>query len=119
MNLDRKELKKVEAVIHAHKLDEVKLALLTAGVIGMTISEVKGFGRQKGTVTRYRGNEYKIEFTGKIRVEVVVEDEQVNTVVQEISLAARTNTIGDGKIFVHPIEEIIRIRTEERNDIAI
>ena len=112
-------MKKVEAIIHAHKLDDVKLALLSVGVIGMTISEVKGFGRQKGTTTRYRGHEYKIEFTGKIRVEVVVDEEQVNTVVQEISLAARTNTIGDGKIFVHPVEEIIRIRTGEKNSIAI
>ena len=112
-------MKKVEAIIHAYKLDEVKLALLSIGVIGMTISEVKGFGWQKGAINRYRGNEYKIEFTGKIRVEVVVEDEQVDTIVKEISLAARTNTIGDGKIFVLPVEEIIRIRTGEKNSIAI
>ncbi|MDJ0636096.1 MAG: P-II family nitrogen regulator [Xenococcaceae cyanobacterium MO_188.B29] len=112
-------MKKVAAIIRAHKLEDVKLALVNAGIIGMTVSEVKGFGRQKGTTTRYRGNEYRIEFIGKIRVEVVVEDEQVNTVVQEISLAARTNTIGDGKIFVYPVEEIIRIRTGERNIAAI
>ncbi len=112
-------MKKVAAIIRAHKLDDVKLALVSAGIIGMTVSEVKGFGRQKGTTTRYRGNEYKIEFIGKIRVEVVVEDEQVDTVVKEISLAARTNTIGDGKIFVYPVEEIIRIRTGERNIAAI
>ena len=112
-------MKKVAAIIRAHKLDEVKLALVSAGIIGMTVSEVKGFGRQKGTTTRYRGNEYRIEFIGKIRVEVVVEDEQVDTVVQEISLAARTNNIGDGKIFVYPVEEIIRIRTGERNIAAI
>lgn len=112
-------MKKVEAVIRAHKLDEVKLALVSAGIIGMTVSEVKGFGRQKGKTTRYRGNEYRIEFINKIRLEVVVEDEQVDTVVQEISLAARTNTIGDGKIFVCPVEEIIRIRTGEKNIAAI
>ena len=112
-------MKKVEAIIHAHKLDDVKLALLSVGIIGMTISEVKGFGRKKGITTRYRGNEYKTQFMGKIRVEVVVEEEQVDTVVKEISLAARTNTIGDGKIFVHPVEEIIRIRTGEKNRIAI
>ena len=112
-------MKKVEAIIHAYKLDNVKLALLSVGIIGMTISEVKGFGSKKGTTTRYRGNEYKIEFIGKIRVEVVIEDEQVDTVINEISLAARTNTIGDGKIFVHPVEEIIRIRTGEKNSIAI
>ncbi len=112
-------MKKVEAVIRAHKLDDVKLALVSAGIIGMTVSEVKGFGRQKGKTTRYRGNEYIIEFINKIRLEVVVEDEQVDTVVQEISIAARTNTIGDGKIFVCPVEEIIRIRTGEKNIAAI
>ena len=112
-------MKKVEAVIRAHKLDDVKLALVSAGIIGMTVSEVKGFGRQKGKTTRYRGNEYRIEFINKIRLEVVVEDEQVDTVVQEISIAARTNTIGDGKIFVCPVEEIIRIRTGEKNIAAI
>lgn len=112
-------MKTVEAIIRTHKLDDVKLALVSAGIIGMTISEVKGFGRHKGTNTRYRGNEYKIEFTSKIRIEVVVVDELVDTVIQEISLAARTNTIGDGKIFVYPVAEIIRIRTGEQNIAAI
>ena len=112
-------MKKVEAIIRAHKLDEVKLALVSVGIIGMTISELKGFGSRKGITTRYRGNEYKIEFVGKIRIEVVIEDEQVDSVVKEISLAARTNTIGDGKISVYPVEEIIRIRTGEKNSIAI
>ena len=114
-------MKKVEAIIRTQKLDAVKLALLSAGIIGMTISEVKGFGRQKGTTTttRYRGNEYKIEFVTKIRIEVIVEDELADTVVREISLAARTDTIGDGKIFVHPVAEIVRIRTGERNLAAI
>lgn len=112
-------MKRVEAIIRTHKLDEVKLALLSAGIIGMTISEIKGFGRQKGTTTRYRGNEYKIEFIPKMKMEVVVEDELVDTVVREISLAARTNTIGDGKIFVYPVNEIVRIRTGEKNSAAI
>ena len=112
-------MKRVEAIIRTHKLDEVKLALLSSGIIGMTISEIKGFGRQKGTTTRYRGNEYKIEFIPKMKIEVVVEDELVDTVVREISLAARTNTIGDGKIFVYPVNEIVRIRTGEKNSAAI
>ncbi len=112
-------MKRVEAIIRTHKLDEVKLALLSAGIIGMTISEIKGLGRQKGTTTRYRGNEYKIEFIPKMKIEVVVEDELVDTVVREISLAARTNTIGDGKIFVYPVYEIVRIRTGEKNSAAI
>ncbi|MGK7950349.1 MAG: P-II family nitrogen regulator [Xenococcaceae cyanobacterium] len=112
-------MKRVEAIIRTHKLDEVKLALLSSGIIGMTISEIKGFGRQKGTTTRYRGNEYKIEFIPKMKIEVVVEDELVDTVVREISLAARTNTIGDGKIFVYPVSEIVRIRTGEKNSAAI
>ena len=112
-------MKKVEAIIRTQKLDAVKLALLSAGIIGMTISEVKGFGRQKGTTTRYRGNEYKIEFVTKIRIEVVVVDELVDTVIREISFAARTDTIGDGKIFVYPIAEIVRIRTGERDLAAI
>ncbi len=112
-------MKRVEAIIRTHKLDDVKLALLSAGIIGMTISEIKGFVRQKGTTTRYRGNEYKIEFIPKIKIEVVVEDELVDTVIQEISLAARTNTIGDGKIFVYPVNEIVRIRTGEKNSAAI
>lgn len=112
-------MKRVEAIIRTHKLDNVKLALLSAGIIGMTISEIKGFGRQKGTTTRYRGNEYKIEFIPKMKIEVVVEDEVVDTVVREISLAARTNIIGDGKIFVYPVNEIVRIRTGEKNSAAI
>lgn len=112
-------MKKVEAIIRAYKLDPVKLALVNAGIIGMTVSEVRGFGRQKGMTTRYRGNEYKVEFLQKIKIEVVVEDEQVDLVVQEISLAARTGEIGDGKIFVRPIEQIIRIRTGEKDRAAI
>ncbi len=112
-------MKKIEAIIHAHKLDDVKLALVSAGIIGMTVSEVKGFGHRKGHTTVYRGNEYKIEFIPKIRIEVVVESEQADLVVEKISLAGRTGEIGDGKIFVSTINEIIRIRTEEKGCTAI
>ena len=112
-------MKKVEAVIRSHKLEDVKLALVGAGVIGMTVSEVRGFGRQKGKTTRYRGSEYKIEFFSKLRIEVVIDDALVEQVVQEVSLAARSGEIGDGKIFVSPVEDIIRIRTGERGIAAI
>lgn len=112
-------MKKIEAVIRSHKLEDVKLALVGAGIIGMTVSEVRGFGRQKGQTTRYRGSEYKIEFFSKIRIEVVIDDDLVEQVVQEISLAARSGEIGDGKIFVSPVEDIIRIRTGERGIAAI
>lgn len=112
-------MKKVAAIIHSHKLDDVKLALVSAGVIGMTASEVKSFGRQQGVTTRYRGQEYQSEFVTKIAIEVVVEDELVDLVVREISLAGRTGKIGDGKIFVSPVDEIIRIRTKEIGTAAI
>lgn len=112
-------MKKIEAIIHSHKLDDVKLRLVSAGVIGMTISEIKGFGRKKGSTTRYRGNEHRIEFATKIRIEVVVEDEQADFVVQQISLSGRTGEIGDGKIFVSSVEQIIRIRTGETGLAAI
>ena len=107
------KLKRIEAVIRAQKLDDVKLALVNAGIIGMTVSEIKGFGSPRETTTRYRGNEYRIDFVSKIRIEVVVEDEQADLVVKEISLSGRTGKVGDGKIFVSPVEEIIRIRTRE------
>ncbi|ELS01743.1 nitrogen regulatory protein PII [Xenococcus sp. PCC 7305] len=112
-------MKKVEAVIRSHKLEDVKLALVGAGVIGMTVSEVRGFGRQKGQTTRYRGKEYKIDFFAKVRIEVVIDDELVEQVVQEVSLAARSGEIGDGKIFVSPVDDIIRIRTGEKGITAI
>ncbi|GAB4225192.1 MAG: P-II family nitrogen regulator [Stanieria sp.] len=112
-------MKKIEAIIHAYKIEEVKLALVNIGIIGMTISELKGFGNQKGATTRYRGNEYKIEFVSKIKVEVVVEDEQADYIVEQISLAARTGEIGDGKIFVRPINNVIRIRTNEQGIAAM
>ncbi len=106
-------MKKIAAIIYAHKLDDVKLALISNGVIGMTVSELKSFGRPRGEVTRYRGNEYKLDFISKLKIELVVEDNVVDSIVQEISLAARTGIIGDGKIFISPLVEIIRIRTYE------
>ncbi len=112
-------MKKIAAIIHAHKLDDVKLALISNGVIGMTVFDLKSFGRSRGEVTRYRGNEYKVDFVSKLKIEVVVEDSLVDSVVQEISLAARTGKIGDGKIFIFPVEQIIRIRTKETGIDAI
>ncbi|MBP0019695.1 MAG: P-II family nitrogen regulator [Cyanobacteria bacterium SBLK] len=108
-------MKKVEAIIRPFKLDEVKIALVNAGIVGMTVSEVRGFGRQKGQTERYRGSEYTVEFLQKLKIEVVVEDHQVDMVVDKIITAAKTGEIGDGKIFVTPVEEIIRIRTGEKN----
>jgi nitrogen regulatory protein P-II 1 len=106
-------LKKVEAIIRPFKLDEVKIALVNAGVVGMTVSEVRGFGRQKGQTERYRGSEYTVEFLQKLKIEIVIEDDQVDMVVDKVITAARTGEIGDGKIFVSPVERIIRIRTNE------
>ena len=108
-------MKKIEAIIRPFKLDEVKIALVNAGVVGMTVSEVRGFGRQKGQTERYRGSEYTVEFLQKLKIEIVIEDNQVDMVVDKIISAARTGEIGDGKIFVHPVDQIIRIRTGERN----
>lgn len=108
-------MKRIEAIIRPFKLDEVKYALLNAGIVGMTVSEVRGFGRQKGKKERYRGAEYTIEFLPKVRLEVVAEDEKADLVIQTISEVAQTGEIGDGKIFVSPISEIIRIRTKEKN----
>ena len=114
-----KNLKKVEAIIRPFKLDEVKIALVNAGIVGMTVSEVRGFGRQKGMTERYRGSEYTVEFLQKLKVEIVVENDQVDMVVDKIIAASRTGEIGDGKIFISPIEQIIRIRTGEKNLEAI
>lgn len=108
-------MKKIEAIIRPFKLDEVKIALVNAGVVGMTVSEVRGFGRQKGQTERYRGSEYTVEFLQKLKIEIVIEDDQVNMVVEKIIAAARTGEIGDGKIFIHPVDEIVRIRTGEKN----
>ena len=112
-------MKKVEAIIRPFKLDEVKIALVNAGIVGMTVSEVRGFGRQKGQTERYRGSEYTVEFLQKLKVEIVVEDTQVDMVVDKIISAARTGEIGDGKIFISSVDQIIRIRTGERNMEAV
>lgn len=112
-------MKKVEAIIRPFKLDEVKIALVNAGIVGMTVSEVRGFGRQKGQTERYRGSEYTVEFLQKLKIEVVIEDDQVSLVVDKIIAAARTGEIGDGKIFISPVEQVVRIRTGEKNTEAI
>ncbi len=112
-------MKKIAAIIRPFKLDEVKIALVNAGIVGMTVSEVRGFGRQKGQTERYRGSEYTVEFLQKLKVEVVVEDAQVDMVVDKIISAARTGEIGDGKIFVSPVEQVVRIRTGEKNIEAV
>ena len=108
-------MKKIEAIIRLFKLDEVKIALVNAGVVGMTVSEVRGFGRQKGQTERYRGSEYTVEFLQKLKIEIVIEDDQVNMVVDKIIAAARTGEIGDGKIFVYSVDQVVRIRTGEKN----
>jgi nitrogen regulatory protein P-II 1 len=112
-------LKKVEAIIRPFKLDQVKIALVNAGIIGMTVSEVRGFGRQKGQTERYRGSEYTVEFLQKLKIEIVVEDSQVDMVVEKLIAAARTGEIGDGKIFISPVDHIVRIRTGEKDTEAV
>jgi nitrogen regulatory protein P-II 1 len=112
-------VKKVEAVIKPFKLDEVKEALHEVGVSGITVTEAKGFGRQKGHTELYRGAEYVVDFLPKVRLEVVVDDDQVDRVVEAIANAARTGRIGDGKIFVSTVDTAIRIRTGERDSDAI
>ena len=109
----------VTAVIKPHLLDAVKDALKAGGVQGITVSEVKGFGRQKGHTELYRGAEYVVDFLPKVKLEIIVRDEQVADVVETIEKAAKTGRIGDGKIFVMPIDEVIRIRTGERGGDAI
>ncbi|MGB9667683.1 MAG: P-II family nitrogen regulator [Thermosulfidibacteraceae bacterium] len=112
-------MKKIEAVIKPFKLDEVKEALRGIGITGMTVTEVKGFGRQKGHTEIYRGAEYIVDFLPKVKIEVVVSDNMVEQVIEAIRNAAYTGKIGDGKIFVTNIEEVIRIRTGERGEEAL
>jgi nitrogen regulatory protein P-II 1 len=112
-------VKKVEAIIKPFKLDEVKQALSEVGIAGLTATEVKGFGRQKGHTELYRGAEYVVDFLPKVKVEVVVADGLVAKVVEVIERAAKTGRIGDGKIFVLPVDEVIRIRTGERGESAL
>lgn len=112
-------MKKIEAVIKPFKTDDVREALSEAGISGMTITEVKGFGRQKGHTELYRGAEYQVDFLPKVKVELVLPDDQVDVAVEAIAGAAKTGKIGDGKIFVYPVESAIRIRTGERDEEAI
>ena len=112
-------MKKIEAIIKSNKLNPIKEALTSAGVIGMTVSEVRGFGKQKGQTEYFRGAEYKIDFLPKIKIEIVAKDEDVNGIVKLIVSNAQTGEIGDGKIFIIPVEEVIRIRTGERGVTAV
>ena len=112
-------MKKIEAIIKPFKLEEVKDALGEVGIEGMTVSEVKGFGRQKGHTEIYRGSEYTVDFLPKIKVELVVADNRVEAAVTAIVKAAKTGKIGDGKVFVLPLDEVVRIRTDERGESAV
>lgn len=112
-------MKKIDAIVKPFKLNDVKVALNEAGIQGMTVTEVKGFGRQKGHTEIYRGSEYTVDFLPKVKIEIVLPDEQIPTAVEAILKAARTGKIGDGKIFVTPVEQAIRIRTDERGDTAV
>jgi nitrogen regulatory protein PII len=112
-------MKQIEAIIKPFKLDEVKEALTKAGIQGMTVEEVKGFGRQKGHTELYRGAEYSVDFLPKVKIQILVPDDKVIRVVEAIETSARTGKIGDGKIFITPVEEVIRIRTGEKGPDAI
>ena len=112
-------MKKIEAIIRPFKLEDVKIALVNSGIVGMTVSEVRGFGRQKGQGERYRGSEFTVEFLQKLKVEVVVEDEKVNSVIDAIGEAAKTGEIGDGKIFITSIDSVVRIRTGDKDEEAL
>jgi len=109
----------LKAIIRPFKLEDVKIALVNSGIVGMTVSEVRGFGRQKGQVERYRGSEFTVEFLQKLKVEVVVEDEKVNSVIDAIAEAAKTGEIGDGKIFITSIDSVVRIRTGDKDEEAL
>lgn len=112
-------MKKIEAVIRPFKLDDVREALTELGVRGMTLTEVKGYGRQKGHTELYRGAEYKIDFLPKIKIEIIAKDEMAEQIVATIIRAAKTGQVGDGKIFVSPVEDVIRVRTEESGEEAL
>ncbi|WP_296045377.1 P-II family nitrogen regulator [uncultured Alteromonas sp.] len=112
-------MKKIEAIVKPFKLDDVREALADVGIAGMTVTEVKGFGRQKGHTELYRGAEYQVDFLPKVKIEIVLDDERVDLAVETILKAAKTGKIGDGKIFIYSVEEAIRIRTSEQGDEAI
>ena len=119
VNFKIKTMKKIDAIIKPFKLEEVKDALTGLGIEGMTVSDVKGFGRQKGQTELYRGSEYTVDFLPKVKIEVVVADGQVDTAIHEIMRTARTGKIGDGKIFVSSVEQVVRIRTAEKDEAAV
>ena len=112
-------MKKVEAVVRPHLLDVVKTALQDVGIVGMTVSEVKGFGRQKGHTETYRGSEYKVDFLPKVKIEVVIADELLEKVIEAVLRTGKTGKFGDGKIFVTSLENVVRIRTGERGEDAL
>ena len=112
-------MKKIEAIIRHHRLDEIKAALAGAGVVGMTVSEVQGYGRQKGHKETYRGAEYSVEFVPKIKVEIAVDDDQLDSTLRALIDAAKTGNVGDGKIFISELSDAVRIRTEESGVAAI
>ncbi len=112
-------MKKIEAIIRPFKLDDVREALSEIGVRGMTLTEVKGYGRQKGHTETYRGAEYKIDFLPKIKIEIIAKEQMVESIVTTIIKAAKTGDVGDGKIFVYPVEDVIRVRTEESGEDAL
>lgn len=112
-------MKKIEAIIKPFKLDEVREALAEIGVTGLTVTEVKGFGRQKGHTELYRGAEYVVDFLPKVKVEAVIKEDQVERAIESIVKAARTGKIGDGKIFVTSVEQVVRIRTGETGEVAV
>ncbi|MDC8832742.1 P-II family nitrogen regulator [Alteromonas gilva] len=112
-------MKKIEAIVKPFKLDEVREALADVGIAGMTVTEVKGFGRQKGHTELYRGAEYQVDFLPKVKIEIVLDDERVEMAVETILKSAKTGKIGDGKIFIYNVEQAVRIRTSESGDEAI
>ena len=116
---DHNKMKKVEAIVKPFKLEDIKEALSEIGIQGMTVTEVKGFGRQKGHTEIYRGSEYTVDFLPKVKLEIVADDEQVDGVIDKIVSTANTGKIGDGKVFVSPIEEAVRIRTGEKGPDAV
>jgi nitrogen regulatory protein P-II 1 len=112
-------MKKIEAIIRPFKIDDVREALIEIGIKGMTITEVKGYGRQKGHTEMYRGSEYQIDFLPKMKIEIISPDDQVEKIVSTIIKSAKTGQVGDGKIFIYPVEEVIRVRTEESGEAAL
>lgn len=118
-NMEHKKLKKIEAIIKPFKLEDVREALTEAGILGLTVTEVKGYGRQKGHTETYRGAEYKVDFLPKMKLEIVLADDQVERCIEVITAKANTGKIGDGKIFVFNVERAIRIRTSEEGEDAI